>query len=166
MSNCPTILITTITLTSRITLMTVITSLTLSRNNQTGITNNNINFMRVEALYEHTITQIKDTYEASIRTHKNTRAHEKSLSECLCDFDVLGVIRVWQDRRISKHHSRPRRCRGQPWRRPAPGRRPFDHNGRQKWVQSFPGKCVLKLHTPRLLGTQLVPKAPWRIRLA
>jgi hypothetical protein len=116
-ASCPTKIVTTITLTSRITLMKLITS--------------------KKVLFVHTITT----------------ARAGACVEWMC-----RIKRVWRDRRISEHHSRSR-CRGQPWRRPAPGRRKCNLHGRHKRVQYLPAKCALKLHT---LHRSLLNNLQWR----
>jgi hypothetical protein len=173
--NCPTKIITAKTQTTRITFMKLITPITESRKNQPGITNHNINLMRVQAQNERTITQIQATVTKLlfVHTHTHSQQRTKQVSAGACVTWIRWAIRLWQDKRVSEHYLRPW-CRGQPWRKRALGRRLCDHRERPIWVQSVPVKCALKLHTsqrpcythPTALGTHLVPHALWRIHLA
>jgi hypothetical protein len=76
----------------------------------------------------------------------HTQQRTKQVSESTCVTLICWAIRVWLDKRISEHHLRPW-CRGQPWRRRAPGRRLYDLRGRPTWVQTIPATCALKIDT-------------------
>jgi hypothetical protein len=68
-SNCHTKIMTTINLTIRISLMKLITPITQRRTNQTGITNRNINLMRVQAQNQcdRTGEQVSITYVLDVQ---------------------------------------------------------------------------------------------------
>jgi hypothetical protein len=92
--NCPWKIITAITLTSRISLMNLITRITESRNNQTGTTNGNINLMRAQTQNERTIIQIQATVTKLLLVHTPTHTYSSSarnkFQQVLVLLDVLG----------------------------------------------------------------------------
>jgi hypothetical protein len=100
--NCTTKIITAITLTSRITLMNLITRITESRNNQPGITNGNINLMRAQTQNERTIIQIQATVtklllvhtHAHTQTHTYTQQRTKQVNASACAIGRAGQFKA------------------------------------------------------------------------